>query len=72
MIDCAPTKARLAAVRGAGKVFGMLTVYYAEHGAGAEIVSKQGWLIADFPNHLDAEKFMGMLQDAKAANVPAR
>lgn len=67
MTDCAPTKARLAAVRGTGKSFRLLTVYYAEFGAGAEIVSKQGWLVATFTNHLDAEEFMSMLPDAKAS-----
>ncbi len=59
---CAPNPRRMRAVeQGNGRWFGVMNVFYAEYGMGAEIVSEAGWLIADFPNHLDAERFMQAL-----------
>ena len=35
-------------------------IVYREYGAGAEILSENGEVIADFKCHLDAEKFLDM------------
>lgn len=37
-------------------------VYYKEYGAGAEIINRYWEVIADFPCHLDAEKFLKGLE----------
>ena len=37
------------------------TIKYKEYGAGAEIVTADGGVIADFPSHLQAESFLEAL-----------
>lgn len=43
-------------------MFNGYIVKYREYGAGAEIITEDGVVIADFPNHLNAEVFLELLQ----------
>ena len=68
-----PTNNRLKAVENAiyKYKFNGRYVYYNECGMGAEILNDDGSLMADFVNHLDAEKFLFFL-DKEKVNVNQR
>lgn len=52
-------------------VFAGKRVRYLEYGAGAEIVQCGGGVIANFPNHLDAEAFVDLLPQVPEGTAAA-
>lgn len=63
-MDIEPNPRRLSAAENEGTYIpGLGRLHYAEYGIGAELVTDKGFVKMDFPNHLDAERFLEAMQE---------